>query len=142
MPTRILIADDHEVARASLKLMIGSRSDWELVAQAANGAEAVEKARAECPDVAVLDIQMPELDGIQAAQQILAACPRAAVLAISLHEPQPLIDKLKQIGVRGFVPKRQIGSELVPAVETILKGGLWFKVNPEKNTMQRGATQA
>ena len=142
MPTRILIADDHEVARASLKLKIGSRSYWELVAQAADGAEAVEKAKAECPDVAVLDIQMPELDGIQAAQQILAACPRAAVLAISLHEPQPLIDKLKQIGVRGFVPKRQIGSELVPAVETILRGGLWFKVNPEKNTLQRRVNQA
>jgi|HubBroStandDraft_6_1064221.scaffolds.fasta_scaffold680872_2 DNA-binding NarL/FixJ family response regulator len=142
MPTRILIADDHEVARASLKLMIGSRSDWELVAQAADGVEAVEKAKVECPDVAVLDIQMPELDGIQAAQQILAACPRAAILAISLHEPQPLLDKLKQIGVRGFVPKRRIGSELVPAVETILRGGQWFKVASEKNTLQRGATQA
>ncbi len=140
MPTRILIADDHEVARASLKLMIGSRSDWALVAQAADGAEAVEKAKAECPDVAVLDIQMPELDGIQAAQQILATCPRAAILAISLHEPQPLLDKLKQIGVRGFVPKRRIGSDLVPAIETILNGGLWFKVNPERNTLQRGAT--
>ncbi|MGD0543777.1 MAG: response regulator transcription factor [Candidatus Acidiferrales bacterium] len=140
MPTRILIADDHEVARASLKLMIGGRSDWTLVAQAADGAEAVEKAKAECPDVAVLDIQMPELDGIQAAQQILAACPRAAILAISLHEPQPLLDKLKQMGVRGFVPKRRIGSDLVPAIETILNGGLWFKVNPERNTLQRGAT--
>jgi DNA-binding NarL/FixJ family response regulator len=124
MSTRILIADDHEVARASLKLMIGSRSDWELVAQAAD----------------VLDIQMPQLDGIQAAQQILAACPRAAVLAISLHEPQPLIDKLKEIGVSGFVPKRRIGSELVQAVDTILKGGVWFKVTPEKNKLQRGAT--
>jgi DNA-binding NarL/FixJ family response regulator len=141
MPTRILIADDHEVARASLKLMIGSRSDWELVAQAANGAEAVEKAKAQCPDVAVLDIQMPELNGIQAAQQILVACPRAAVLAISLHEPQPLIEKLKQVGVRGFVPKRRIGSELVPAVETILKGGLWFRAISEENALQRGATQ-
>jgi DNA-binding NarL/FixJ family response regulator len=128
------------VARASLKLMIGSRSDWELVAQAADGAEAVEKAKAECPDIAVLDIQMPQLDGIQAAQQILAACPRAAVLAISLHEPQPLIDKLKEIGVSGFVPKRRIGSELVQAVDTILKGGVWFKVTPEKNKLQRGAT--
>jgi DNA-binding NarL/FixJ family response regulator len=141
MPTRILIADDHEVARASLKLMIESRSDWELVAQAADGAEAVEKAKAECPDIAVLDIQMPELDGIQAAKQILATCPRAAVLAISLHEPQPLIDKLKQIGVRGFVPKRRIGAELVPAVETILQGGLWFKAISEENALRRRATQ-
>lgn len=81
---------------------------------------------------------MPELDGVLAAEQILAACPRTAVLAISLHEPQPLLEKLKQIGVRGFVPKRQIGSELVPAVETIVKGGLWFKVAPEKSELQRG----
>jgi DNA-binding NarL/FixJ family response regulator len=89
----------------------------------------------------VLDIQMPELDGIQAAQQILAACPRAAILAISLHEPRPLLDKLKQIGVRGFVPKRRIGSELVLAIETILKGGLWFNVPSEKNALRRGAAQ-
>jgi len=100
--------------------------------QAADGAEAVEKAKAECPGVAVQDVQMPELDGIQAAQQILAVCPRTAVLAISLHEPQPLLEKLKQIGVRGFVPKRRIGSELVPAIKTILKGGRWFKATPEK----------
>jgi len=90
----------------------------------------------------VLDIQMPELDGIQAAHQIMAACPRTAILAISLHEPQPLLDKLKLIGVKGFVPKRRIGSELIPAIEAILNGGLWFKVSPEKDTLQRRATQA
>lgn len=139
MLTRILIADDHEVARASLKLMIASKSDWDLVAQATDGVEAVEKARMECPDIAVLDIQMPRMDGIQAAKQILTLCPRTAVLAVSLHEPEQLLETLQKTGVRGFVPKGRLGSELVPAVETILKGGTWFKVAPEKKARQHGA---
>src|ERR1700693_2387162 len=108
MPTRILIADDHEVARASLKLMIASKSDWDLVAQATDGVEAVEKARMECPDIAVLDIQMPRMDGIQAAKQILTLCPRTAVLAVSLHEPEQLLETLQETGVRGFVPKGRL----------------------------------
>jgi len=139
MPTRILIADDHEVARASLRMMIAQRRDWQLVAQATDGVEAVEKAKAECPDLAVLDVQMPRLDGIQAAKQLLAVCPNVAVLAISLHEPQPLVARLQEIGVLGFVPKARIGSDLLPALETILQGGTWFKGTGEKNAYQRGA---
>ena len=133
MATRILVADDHASGLASLRLMIAGRADWEIEAQASNGAEAVEKAVEVSPDVAVLDIQMPRLNGIQAAKQILECCPDTKVLAVSLHEQGPLLDELKKVGVLGFVPKDRIASDLLPALDTLLKGGTWFKTSNREN---------
>jgi two-component system nitrate/nitrite response regulator NarL len=113
--------------------MIAGRADWEIAAQASDGAEAVEKAVELSPDVAVLDIQMPRLNGIQAAKQILECCPETKVLAVSLHEQRPLLDELKKVGVLGFVPKDRIASDLLPALDTLLKGGTWFKTSKREN---------
>jgi two-component system, NarL family, nitrate/nitrite response regulator NarL len=123
MATRILLADDHAAGLASLRLMIAGRADWEIAAQ----------ARELSPDVAVLDIQMPRLNGIQAAKQILECCPDTKVLAVSLHEQRPLLEELKKVGVRGFVPKDRIASDLLPALDTLLKGGTWFKTSKREN---------
>jgi two-component system nitrate/nitrite response regulator NarL len=133
MATRILLADDHAAGLASLRLMIAGRADWEIAAQASDGAEAVEKAVELSPDVAVLDIQMPRLNGIQAAKQILECCPDTKVLAVSLHEQRPLLEELKKVGVRGFVPKDRIAIDLLPALDTLLKGGTWFKTSKREN---------
>jgi two-component system response regulator NreC len=133
MATRILLADDHAAGLASLRLMIAGRVDWEIAAQASDGAEAVEKAVELSPDVAVLDIQMPRLNGIQAAKLILECCPETKVLAVSLHEQRPLLDELKKVGVLGFVPKDRIASDLLPALDTLLKGGTWFKKSKREN---------
>lgn len=127
MATRILVADDHASGLASLRLMIASRADWEIAAQARDGVEAVEKAIEVSPDIAVLDIQMPRLNGIQAAKEILKCCPGTKVLAVSLHEPRLLLDELKRVGVLGFVPKDRIANDLLPALDTVLEGGTWFK---------------
>ena len=127
MVTRILLADDHAAGLASLRLMITSRADWEIAAQASDGAEAVEKAMKVSPDIAVLDIQMPRLNGIQAAKQILKCCPGTKVLAVSLHQQGRLLDELKKVGVLGFVPKDRMASDLLPALDTVLQGGTWFK---------------
>jgi two-component system, NarL family, nitrate/nitrite response regulator NarL len=133
MGTRILVADDHANGLASLRLMIASRVDWEIAAQASDGLEAVEKAVLVSPDVAVLDIQMPRLNGIQAAKEILKCCPGTKVLAVSLHEPRPLVDELKKVGVLGFVPKDRIASDLLPALDTVLRGGTWFRTAEGEN---------
>ena len=131
MVTRILVADDHASGLASLRLMIASRGDWEIAAQASDGAEAVEKAIEVSPDVAVLDVQMPQLNGIQAARQILKFCPGTKVLAVSLHDQGSLMGELKKVGVVGFVPKDRLASDLLPALDTVLQGGTWFQ-GPER----------
>jgi two-component system, NarL family, invasion response regulator UvrY len=133
MVTRILVADDHAAGLASLRLMIASRLDWEIAAQASDGEEAVEKAIAMSPDVAVLDIQMPRLNGIQAAKQILKWRPGTKVVAVSLHDQGPLLDELKKVGVLGFVPKDRLASDLIPALDTVLHGGTWFKASLREN---------
>ena len=133
MVTRILVADDHASGLASLRLMIASRDDWEIAAQASDGAEAVEKAIEVSPDVAVLDVQMPRLNGIQAAKQILKYCPRTKVLAISLHGQGPLQAELKRVGVLGFVPKDRMASDLLPALDAVLQGGTWFQGSEREN---------
>jgi DNA-binding NarL/FixJ family response regulator len=120
MVTRILVADDHAAGLASLRLMITSRVDWEIAAQASDGAEAVEKAMMVSPDIAVLDIQMPRLNGVQAAKQILKCCPGTKVLAVSLHQQGPLLDEVKKVGVLGFVPKDRVASDLIPALDNRL----------------------
>ncbi len=132
MVTRILVADDHAAGLASLRLMISSRADWEIAAQASDGAEAVEKAVEVSPDVAVLDIQMPRLNGIQAAKEILKCRPGTKVLAVSLNQQGLLLDELKRAGVLGFVPKDRIASDFIPALDTVLQGGTWFKSTERK----------
>jgi DNA-binding NarL/FixJ family response regulator len=133
MSTRILVADDHAAGLASLRLMITSRNDWEIAAQASDGAEAVEKAIKLSPDVAVLDIQMPRLNGIQAAKQILKNRPGTKVLAVSLHQQGALLEELKRVGVLGFVPKDRMASDLIPALDALLQGGTWFKAVEREN---------
>ena len=134
MPTRILLADDNGMAREMIRRVITQRPDWEIMAEAKDGAEAVEKAKAECPDLAILDIQMPRLNGIEAAKRIMEWCPAAIVLTDSLHDIKPLLGALEEVGVSGFVPKERLGVDLVPAIETVLEGGKWFKL--------RGSTSA
>ncbi|HXN74279.1 MAG TPA: response regulator transcription factor [Candidatus Acidoferrales bacterium] len=133
MVTRILVADDHANGLASLRLMIAARADWEIAAQASDGAEAVERALEVSPDLAVLDIQMPKLNGLEAAKEILKSRPGTKVVAVSLHEPKLLLEELKRAGVLGFVPKDRIATDLLPALDAVLEGGTWFKPTVRKN---------
>ncbi len=127
MHVRILLADDHEAARKMIRNVLSERTDWVIIAEACDGAEAVKMAHEDCPDVAILDFQMPGLNGIEAAKRILERCPAAVVVSESLHDLAGLISVLRKAGVRGFVPKTEIVTELIPAIETVLKGGEWFK---------------
>lgn len=123
---RILIADDNETARALIRNLLAEIEEWTVCAEAANGAEAIESARKSCPDLAILDIQMPRVNGIQAAKEILRYCPNAIVLTDSLHDVNLFVPLLKDIGVRAFIPKTSIGTDLIPTVEAVLSGKTTF----------------
>lgn len=129
----ILLADDQSIPRHMIRSVIAQRSDWEVMGEACDGIEAVEKAREACPDLAILDIQMPRMNGIEAAKKILECCPAAIVLTDSSHAVEPLLNELRKAGIRGFVPKMEIGTSLIPAIETVLGGGEWFKVTLAAN---------
>ncbi|HLW79364.1 MAG TPA: response regulator transcription factor [Terriglobia bacterium] len=118
---RILIADDHEIVRRGLRVILGARPDWEVVGEAANGREAVELARKLKPDAVVLDIAMPELNGLEATHQILKAAPAAEVLILSMHESEQLVREVLDAGARGYVLKSDAGRDLVGAIEHVLQ---------------------
>lgn len=124
--TRILVADDHAHVRDLIAKLLSTEPGWLVCAEAADGEEAVEIAKTSCPDLAVLDIQMPRMNGIEAAKEILRLCPATIILSDSLHEPAFLIAQLKEIGVRGFVSKSRIGTDLLPAVQAVLNGNSRF----------------
>ena len=124
----ILVADDRECIRGMLRRLLSARKDWRICAEVEDGVEAVEKAKALSPDVAILDISMPRMDGFEAARQISFACRSTAVLSISLYDPRNMIDKLIMSGVRGFVAKMSMYSNLIPAIDTLLSGKTYFPI--------------
>lgn len=123
---RILFADDNEMLRAHIRDLICAKEEWTVCAETANGAEAIESARESCPDLAILDIQMPRVNGIEAAKEILRYCPNAIVLTDSMHDVNLFVPLLKDIRVKAFIPKTHIGTDLVPTVEAVLSGKTTF----------------
>jgi len=130
MPKRIqiLIADDQEPIRRILASLISQRPEWELCAVATDGQEAVEFAKILCPDVAILDIQMPRLNGLDAAKEILRHCPNAIIVSDSVHDMNLFVGNLKKIVVKGFVDKLWLGTELLSTVDAVLNGETHFPV--------------
>jgi DNA-binding NarL/FixJ family response regulator len=125
-PIQILVADDHETARLLIRTLLSHRPHWKVCAEAADGQEAVELAKKSCPDLAILDIQMPRLNGIEAAREILRYCPSTIIVSDSLHDASLFAGKLQDIGVKGFVYKPRMSTDLVPTVEAVLNGGTRF----------------
>jgi len=125
-PVRILIADDHELIRRGILAQLSHNPDWTVVAQATNGREAVEQALRLKPDLIVLDLTMPELNGLSAARRILAADPAARILILTMHESQQLVRELLAAGAQGYVLKSDAGRTLVAALEALLEGRPFF----------------
>lgn len=116
---RILIADDHDIVRNGLRSLLGQQGGWEVCGEARTGREAVELAGALAPDVAVLDIAMPELNGLEAAHQIRAKCPATEVLIFTMHESEELIADVFAAGARGYLLKSEAGRHIVAAIEAV-----------------------
>jgi DNA-binding NarL/FixJ family response regulator len=100
---RILIADDHTVVRAGLRALLESRAGWEVCAEASDGREAVEKAGKHKPDVAILDIGMPLLNGVEAARRIRKVSSESEILILTMHESDDLVQQVVDAGARGYI---------------------------------------
>jgi DNA-binding NarL/FixJ family response regulator len=119
---RLLIADDHGIVRGGLRLMLERQPDMEVVAEAADGAEAVALALRERPDICVLDVQMPRLTGLQATVEIRAQAPEISVLVLSMHDDERYLYEALQAGAAGYVLKREADTVLVDAVRAVARG--------------------
>jgi DNA-binding NarL/FixJ family response regulator len=124
---KILVADDHEVMRLGMRNLLETRANWTVCAEASNGKEAVEKT-AQCrPDVIILDITMPTMNGLEAARRISASHPQIPIILFSLHLADDLMSTLQCATIRGAVSKGEAGRDLVEAVQTVLDGGTFFR---------------
>ena len=117
---RILIADDHELIRRGLVASLAERPDWTIVAEAADGRQACELAALHVPDIAVLDLTMPELNGLDVTRHIRASTPKTRILIVTAHESEQLIREVLDAGAMGYVLKSDAGRVLVQAIEALL----------------------
>lgn len=122
---RVLIADDHAIVRAGLRALIHSESTMELVGEATGGYETLELVGVVQPDVLVLDISMPDLDGISVTRKIKAQFPFLYILILTIHEDQALLRESLRAGAGGYILKQAAEAELISAIHTILRGDLY-----------------
>jgi two-component system, NarL family, response regulator NreC len=123
---RILLADDHNVMRKGLKLLLESQPEFTVVAEAADGRQAVEQAEATSPDVAVLDITMPNLNGIEAAQRIVSQRPNTSIIILSMHSDEGYVLRALKAGAKGYLLKDSAEQDLIEAIMTVHQGKTFF----------------
>jgi two-component system response regulator NreC len=119
---RILLADDHAMVRQGFRLILSSQPDMEIIGEVGNGREALEAVENLHPDVVVMDVAMPELNGIEATRRITAAFPRTRILALSMHKDSVYVREILRAGARGYLLKDSIDSDLLAAVRAVAKG--------------------
>lgn len=119
---RILLADDHAMVRQGFRMILSAQPDMEIIGEAGNGKEAVEMTEKLLPDVIVMDVAMPELNGIEATRKIIAALPRSRILALSMHKDSVYVREILRAGARGYLLKDSIDSDLLAAVRAVAKG--------------------
>ena len=123
---KLLLADDHEIVRKGLRSVLEAQRDCEIVGEAADGRQAVAMAKELGPDIAILDISMPLLNGLEATRQILKMRPQTKVLILTVHESDPLIREVLDAGARGYILKTDAGRDLVTAVESLRRNKTFF----------------
>ena len=127
MNLRILLADDHEVVRHGVRGLLAGHPGWEVCGEATDGRDAVNKALELKPDVVVLDISMPNLNGLEATRLITQALPQTRILILTMHESEQLVREVLESGARGFLLKSDASHELVAAIEALQRHKTFFK---------------
>ena len=122
----VLLADDHAMVRDGLRYILEAAGEMYIVGLASNGEEAVAQASASCPDIAVIDISMPGMDGIEATRRIMEVCPKTRVLTLSMYHTWGYVQRAVKAGALGYVLKDAAGNELVEAVRTLYAGKRYF----------------
>ena len=133
LKTKILIADDHEVMRLGIKNLLESVHDWTVTGQAKTGKEAVEIALESPPDVIIMDINMPEMNGFEAAAKIAQERPQIPIIMFSLHLSDDIAGRFRTGSIRGTVAKNEAARDLLDAVKTVLSGGTFFPPRRSSN---------
>ena len=123
---RILLADDHNTMREGLKLLINTQPDMEVIAEADDGVKAWQLARDCQPDLVVMDVSMPELNGAKATEKLKQACPTVKVLALTAHEDRSYVSQMLQAGASGYILKLAAASELINAIRTVAGGAIYL----------------
>jgi DNA-binding NarL/FixJ family response regulator len=122
----VLLADDHGIVRDALRYLLEAQGDIQVIATAADGLEAVDQAMRHCPDVTVMDISMPRMDGIEATKQICGICPHTHIVMLTIYNTAEHIQHALKAGASGYVLKEAAGQELVAAVRALYNGGSYF----------------
>jgi DNA-binding NarL/FixJ family response regulator len=123
---RVFLADDHPVVLAGVKALVTADNSLQVIGEAADGRTALRMAAELNPDIVILDISMPGLNGVKVAELLLAACPKCKILALTVHEDRGYLRQLLELGVAGYMLKRSAAEELVRAIWAIAKGGLYL----------------
>ena len=122
MPIRIVAADDHQIMREGLKMLIADEPDLELIGEASTGRQALDMAGELTPDIVVMDIGMPEMDGVQATSKIIAAHPQVKVIALSMHADPYYVNSMKKAGASGYVLKEIAFYSLAATIRKVMAG--------------------
>ncbi len=145
-PIRLMLADDHEIVRAGLRMLLGAQPDIEIVAEAGSGREAIELAQTHQPDVVLMDIAMPDMNGMEATRQLKMCCPSAAVLALTIHEEEEYFYQMLDAGASGYIPKRAAPDDLLQAIRTVYRGEVFLHSSVTtalvRDFLQRGRVTA
>jgi DNA-binding NarL/FixJ family response regulator len=123
---RIFLADDHAVVRAGLKTLVNAAPGMAVCGEAGDGLSACQQVEQLLPDVAVMDVSMPQLNGAEATERLRLACPQVKVLALTVHEDRGYLHRLLQAGAAGYVLKRAAAEELIHAIRTVAAGGVYL----------------
>lgn len=123
---RVLLADDHEMMREGLKLLVNRQTDMETVGETDNGRAAVELARELKPDVVVMDISMPKMNGLKATERLKSLCPEVKVLTLTRHADDAYLRKLLKAGASGYLLKKSASGDLVRAIRAVAAGGIYL----------------
>lgn len=135
---RIILADDHSLVRRGIRSLLGSHSGWQVCGEAADGRETLEKVDELKPDILILDLNMPELNGLEVTRRVHKMCPGVEVLVLTVHNSEQVMRQVLEAGARGYMLKSDAGHELLSAVDTVRRHRLFL--SSQASRMLRGSS--
>jgi DNA-binding NarL/FixJ family response regulator len=128
MSKRILVVDDHDVVRQGVRRILRNRPEWQVVGEAEDGVEAIEKTKSLDPDLVILDVSMPRKDGLEVAGEVTKLGVRSKILVLTMHDSKELVAAVRKSGASGYVNKTHAARDLIRAAQDIFDGGTFFSV--------------
>jgi DNA-binding NarL/FixJ family response regulator len=141
MPIHVVLADDHVLVRQGLKSLL-EREKFQVIAEASDGQELIRLVETHHPEIAVIDISMPILNGVDAARELSRSCPKTKTILLTQHEEEQYIHEALGAGVRGYVLKSQVASDLVHAIQQISRGGFYLSPGVSQAVVEAYRTRA